>query len=159
MTQADASSLKGLSVSSELELEKNHLQFLGYKVTENEHGLLALTTESTPGSYFWWQVLKRPHGVCLMRWLTVLESASFLDKLMLANVVNKITEMSCTSVGLSSSEPAEDAIVLYTTAFLEGDYDRNRFTLFVNHINREYDAATSCKEFNMIWDRIGPSGG
>jgi hypothetical protein len=157
MTQAEASSLKGLSVSSELELEKNHLQFLGYKVTEHENGLLlAEGTESTAGGCYWWHVVKRSHGVCFMRWLNVAESASLLDKLMLANAVNKITEMSCTSVGTSSTETMEDASFLFTTAFLEGDYDRSRFTLFVNHLNREYDAALSCGEFDMIWDRIKP---
>lgn len=155
MTRADAFSLKGVEVL--WELEKSCLRFLGYKAIECKNGvLLAEADTSMAGSFCWWRLVRRPHGVCFMRWLKVADSASLVDQLLLANAINKMTEMSGTSAGTPSSEIKEDTSVLFTTALLEGDYDQQSFSSFVERLNREYLAALAHDEFIGICRRIQP---
>lgn len=154
MTESSPNPIESIALlgASSLELEKNHLQFLGYNCTvESENQILAEATKSAGENSLWWHFYKMRRGVLALRWWVVPNGPSELDMLKLVNEMNTTNFFVCASI--TSSE--EGTHFLNIKSFLEGDYDRSNFGIFVNQINAEVTGCvTNHYSINRMWCRV-----
>ena len=139
-------------VSSELEHEKNHALFLGFKVEELQPHVLLLSPD-TASRLAWWWLIKRSHGVLARKAVaTPRFSADRYDVLDFVNRFNCQCELLCMTL-----EELEDRTPqIYAHSFLEGEYNRSNFTLFMERINQEFHDAFSAGDLYNAWQRIAP---
>lgn len=136
--------------ASELEYEKNHAQFLGYKTEEIDSNILSLTPENTERLWWWWLV-KRDHGVLARRIMSPARpGAPRSDILEFVNAINCLCEAVC--VTLECNKNGEQQ--MFAQSFLEGQYNRSNFTIFMDRINHELSAAVTNDAVLEAWSRI-----
>lgn len=139
-------------IASELEHEKNHALFLGYKVEEIQPNVLLLSPESASRLTWWW-LIKRSHGILAKRFIAVPRfSADRYDTLDFANIFNCHCELLCITLEESENRTPQ----IFAHSFLEGEYNRSNFTLFMERINQEYADALAQDEVYNAWRKIAP---
>ena len=138
--------------TSELEYEKNHAQFLGYKVEEIDSNILSLTPENADRLWWWWLV-RRDHGVLARRIMNpAAPGASRIDMLEFVNAVNCLCEAVCITLEVGKNGETQ----IFAQSFLEGQYNRSNFTIFMERINQELSTAVSNETVLEAWTRISP---
>lgn len=139
-------------VASELEYEKNHALFLGYKVDEIAPNVILLTPDSSDRLWWWW-LIKRSHGLLARRtMLSPRPSANRMDCLEFINSVN----CQCEVVALTLEPGKDGGLEIFAQSFLEGEYNRANFTIFVERINQELSNSLNSDEVLEGWRRIAP---
>jgi len=142
-----------LHVASELEYEKNYALFLGYKVDEIAPNVISLTPDNSDRLWWWW-LIKRSHGLLARRaMLSPKPAASRIDCLEFVNLVNCHYEV----VSLTLEPGKDGGLEIFAQSFLEGEYNRANFTIFIERINQELSSSLGGEEVLEIWRRIGPA--
>lgn len=140
--------------ASELEYEKNHAQFLGYKADEIESNILSLMPENADRLWWWWLV-KRDHGVLARRIMNPARSdAARSDILEFVNAINCLCEAVCITLEVNKNGEQQ----IFAQSFLEGQYNRSNFTIFMDRINHELSNATTNDDVLAAWSKISEYG-
>jgi hypothetical protein len=140
------------NIASELEYEKNHALFLGYKIEEYQPHILLLKPDAASRLAWWW-LIKRSHGVLARRLVVIPKfSADRYDTLDFINRFNCCCELLC----LTLEEAENRTPQIFAQSFLEGEYNRSNFTVFIDRINHEYFEAFTSLEVSTAWQKIAP---
>jgi hypothetical protein len=108
--------------ASELEHEKNHALFLGYKVEEIQPNVLLLSPDSASRLTWWW-LIKRSHGALAKKFISVPRfSADRYDTLDFINIFNCHCELLCATLQESENRTPQ----IFAHSFLEGEYNRGQ---------------------------------
>ena len=150
MPTGDSTPVSIPEISSELELEKNHAQFFGYRVEEIQSNLITLTPASSNRMTWWW-LIKRGHGVLARRgYCPYNGQISRQDCLEFCNKINVRSEL--ITAKLEKDEDGKENI--FIESFLEGQYSRSTFSIFLERINQEFYEALTQEDIDEIASRL-----
>jgi len=114
---------------------------------------MALVFQGLPNRLWWWWLVKRSHGVLARRLMPEPRIGS--DRYDVLNFINEVN-CACETIALTLDLNDEKKPFIAAQSFLEGQYSRSNFTIFMDRINEELTTAMNQPHVQAAWSKVKP---